>query len=179
MNIVLIGLRACGKSSVSRHLSRLSKRPVLSTDLLVSYEQGGRSIADIVTACQGDWRSFRDMEYAVACKAAVLDGIIIDCGGGMVVDWDDQGREMFSARKVSVLKKNGFVVWLQGDVQRLAQKVQGDATRPALSDSLDIAEVMERRLPFYRQAADWTVDIEGKTRKELAQENMHHVGQHL
>ncbi len=175
VNIVLIGLRACGKSSVSRHLSRLSKRPVLSTDLLISYEEGGRSIADLVADCQGDWRPFRDREYAVACKVAALDGLIIDTGGGMVVDWDDQGEEIFSERKVSVLKRNGFVVWLQGDLHRLAQRVRGDVTRPALSDRLTIEAVMERRLPFYRQAADWVVDVENKSRKQVAREIMQQV----
>lgn len=170
MNIVLIGLRACGKSSVSRHLSLLSKRPVLSTDLLISYEQGGQSIADMIATTQGDWQPFRDREYTVACKVAALDGIIIDTGGGMVVDWNAQGEEVFSTRKVTVLKKNGFVVWLQGDVEHLARKIQGDASRPTLSDHLAIEEVMRRRLPFYQQAADYTLPIAGRTRRELAKE---------
>ncbi|MBF0401375.1 MAG: shikimate kinase [Magnetococcales bacterium] len=175
MNLVLIGLRACGKSSISRHLAQLSKRPVLSTDLLISYEQGGRSIADIVAACQGDWRPFREMEYEVARKVAALDDIIIDTGGGMVVDWDDQEQEIFSERKVSLLKRNGLLIWLHGEVERLAAKVQGDPSRPTLSDRLSVEELMRRRLPFYQQAADWVVDIEGKTRKELAREIMNRI----
>lgn len=170
VNLVLIGLRGCGKSSVSRHLAQLSKRPLLSTDLLISYEQGGRSIAEIVADCQGDWRPFRDMEYDVASKVAALDGIIIDTGGGMVVDWNGQREEIFSERKVSLLKRNGLLVWLHGDVQRLAAKVESDQARPALSDQLGVEEVMQRRLPFYQQAADWVVDVEGKTRKALARE---------
>ncbi|MEO5363102.1 MAG: shikimate kinase [Magnetococcus sp. DMHC-8] len=175
MNIVLIGLRACGKSSVSRHLARLSKRPVLSTDLLISYERGGRTIADLIADAQGDWRAFRELEYAVACKVAALDGMIIDTGGGMVVDLDEQGEELFSERKVAVLKRNGVLVWLQGDVRRLAQKVQGDATRPALSDHLSVEELMRRRLPFYRQAADWTLRIEGRSREQLARDILRRV----
>lgn len=170
MNVILIGLRACGKSNISQRLSRLSKRPVLSTDLLISYDNSGRSITDIVASHAGDWRPFRDMEYAVACKVAALDGVIIDAGGGMVVDWNDERQEVYSKRKISRLKQNGFVVWLQGDVQRLAQKVRGDVTRPSLSDQLAVEEVMRQRLPFYQQAADLTITIEAKTRKQLAQE---------
>ena len=175
MNIVLIGLRGCGKSSVSRHLSLLNRFPVLSTDLLISYEAGGHSIAAMIAAAQGDWRPFREREYAVACKAAALDGIIIDTGGGMVVDWDAQGEEIFSERKVNVLKKNGFVVWLQGDVHRLARKTQGDASRPALSNHLAVEEVMIRRQPFYRQAADCIIPIAGRSKRQLAKEIMRHL----
>ena len=173
MNVILIGLRASGKSNISRRLSLLTKRPTLSTDLLISYDNGGRAIEEIVASHNGDWRPFRDMEYAVACKVAALDGIIIDAGGGMVVDWNEQEQEVFSERKVSVLKRNGFVVWLQGDVQRLARKVQGDASRPALSDRLAAEEIMQSRQPFYRKAADLVVNIEGRTRKQLAREIFH------
>ena len=170
MNVILIGLRASGKSNISRRLSILSKRPVLSTDLLISYENGGRTIAEIVASHNGDWRPFRDMEYAVACKVASLDGVIVDAGGGIVVEWDAEGREVYSERKMSVLKRNGFVVWLQGDVQRLAHKVQNDVTRPALSDRVAAEEIMRQRLPFYQHAADLIVNIEGCTRKQLTEE---------
>ena len=170
MNVVLVGLRGTGKSNVSRRLSVLKKCPVLSTDLLVSYENAGRTIPEIVAQHNGDWRPFRDMEYAVACKVATLDNIIVDAGGGIVVDWDGQGQEVFSERKVSILKHNGFVVWLQGDIQRLAQKVHGDDTRPVLSDRLAVEEVMQKRSPFYQLAADLVVNIEGRSRKQLALE---------
>lgn len=170
MNIVLIGPRASGKSNIARRLSRWCKRPVLSTDLLISYDNGARSIAEIVASHHGDWRLFRDMEYAVVCKVAALEGVIIDAGGGVIVDWDAEGREVFSARKVSALKRRGFVVWLQGDVERLAHKARGDAARPALSDRLAEEEIMRHRIPFYQQAADLKVNIEGITRKQLARE---------
>ena len=175
MNIIVIGLRGCGKSSVSRRLSVLTKCPVLSTDLLISYENGGRSVAQIVSSHQGDWRPFRDMEYAVVRKVAAMDGIIIDAGGGIVVDWDEENKEIFSERKMSALKKNGFVVWIKGDIKYLANKVRNDATRPVLSESLATEEIMWQRLPFYQQVADWAISGEGRTRKQLAWEIFRHL----
>ncbi|MBF0371413.1 MAG: shikimate kinase [Magnetococcales bacterium] len=170
MNVALIGMRAAGKSNVSRRLSRLTKWPVLSTDLLISYDNGGHSVAEIVARQQGDWHAFREMEYQVVAKAAVLDGIIIDCGGGMVVDLDPAGNEILSERKISALKQKGLVVWLKGDIPTLAARVRGDAERPALSDQLSAEEVMYRRLPFYENAADLTLEIDNKSRKEITQE---------
>lgn len=170
MNVVLIGMRSCGKSNISRRLSHITKKQVISTDLMISYDNNGLSIPEILTNHNGDWRVFRDMEYEVVKKVALLDEVIIDAGGGLVVDLDDEGRELFSHRKMDLLKKNAFIIWLKGDIKRLVQKVKGDAGRPSLSDQLAAEEVMKLRLPFYQQSADWIVDIERKTRKQLVEE---------
>lgn len=167
MNIVLIGMRGAGKSNLSRRLALLTKRSVLSTDTLVQYECEGKSIPEILADNQGDWGRFRDLEYRVVEKLHRLDNQIIDCGGGIVVDLDEQGNEVYSERKMSLLKKNGLVVWLDGDIDRLARKIAGDSNRPALDQVKGHAEMMRRRLPFYRKAADLVLPIEGVKRNNL------------
>lgn len=168
MNIVLIGMRGAGKSNISRRLSLLTKRPVLSTDLLIEYENGGKSIPEIIAETNGDWQKFRQMEFDVVQKISAMDNAIIDCGGGIIVDVADDGVEIFSQRKVDLLKANGQVVWLKGDIERLAAKVKGDQRRPTLDETRSAQEVMHRRLPFYQQAADIVMDIEGKRRRKIA-----------
>lgn len=170
MNIVLIGMRGAGKSKISRHLSVMTKRDVLSSDLLIQYDNGGRSIAEIIADHGGDWRKFRDMEFATLQKMTRLDGAIMDCGGGVVVDLDAEGEEIYSERKIALLKESGTIIWLKGDIKRLAAKTKGDAKRPSLDDKKSAEDIMNRRLPFYEKAADIVVDIEGKSRKELAKE---------
>jgi shikimate kinase len=179
MNIVLIGMRGAGKSNISRRLCVLMKRDVVSSDLLIQYENEGKSIPEIVQDNQGNWRIFRDMEYNVVKKIAALDGLIIDCGGGVIVDLDENGNEVFSSRKVDLLREKGIVVWLKGDIARLAQKTKGDATRPTLDESKSAEEIMKRRLPFYEQAADIIIDIEGKNRSELAEIVHKKISKHL
>ncbi|MEW8014832.1 MAG: shikimate kinase [Candidatus Sedimenticola endophacoides] len=166
MNIVLIGMRGAGKSSISRRLSLLTKRPVISTDLLIEYENDGLGIPGIV-AEQG-WTAFREQEFRVIEKVTRLDNLIIDCGGGVIVDLDQDGNEIFSERKVSLLRTSGRVVWLKGDIARLAARVQGDPSRPALDAVRSAEEMMRRRLPFYEMAADLVIDIETDKRKRLA-----------
>jgi len=168
MNIVLIGMRGAGKSNISRRLSILTKRPVMSSDQLIEYENGGRSIQQIMEDENNDWHKFRDMEYEVIKKITRMDNLIIDCGGGVIVDLDENGNEIFSERKVDLLSQNGAVIWLKGDIARLAAKVADDPTRPSLDAVRSAEEVMRRRLPFYKQAADMVLDIEGKKRKSLA-----------
>ncbi|MDV7339972.1 shikimate kinase [Terasakiella sp. A23] len=169
MNIVLIGMRGAGKSKVSRRLSLLMKRDVLSSDLLIQYDNSGKSIPEIQAENNGDWRIFRDMEYATIQKITALDGNIIDCGGGVIVDVGKDGKEIYSERKVDLLRKNGTIIWLKGDIPRLAAKVKGDAKRPSLSETQSAEDVMRSRLPFYEKAADMVIDIEGKSRKEVAE----------
>lgn len=169
MNLILIGMRGAGKSNVSRRLSVLTKRPVLSSDLLIEYDNGGKSIPDIIAEHGGDWRAFRDMEYDVVKKIARLDGLIVDCGGGVIVDLDKDGNEVFSKRKVQALRKSGTIVWLKGDIKRLAAKTKGCEKRPTLDQTRSAEEVMRRRLPFYEQAADVVINIEGKRRQVLAE----------
>ncbi|MBF0146550.1 MAG: shikimate kinase [Magnetococcales bacterium] len=168
MNLILIGMRGAGKSNLSRRLSMLTKRPVMSTDTLISYEHQGRTIPEILAGVGGDWRAFRDLETRVVHKVAAMDEVIIDTGGGVVVDLDEQGREIYSHRKMDVLKKNGRVFWLEGDISRLAAKVTADPRRPPLSATEREEVIMRRRLPFYQEAADHVVNIEGIRREILA-----------
>lgn len=167
-NITIIGLRGAGKSNVSRRLSVLTKRSVFATDTMVSYEAGGRSIADLVAA-EG-WPGFRRRESEVLAKVLRMDGIIIDAGGGLVVQLDDAGHEQFHADHAAALRAAGPVIWLQGDVERLVAKVEAKADRPALVDSAALVALMQARQPFYARAATHIIDVEGKRREDVALE---------
>ena len=179
MNIVLIGMRGAGKSKISRRLSVKTKRDVLSSDLLIQYDNDGKSIPQIIEEHEGDWRTFRDMEYTIVQKICALDENIIDCGGGIIVDVDEEGNEVFSKRKVDQLRTNGRIIWLKGDIPRLAAKVKGDAKRPSLSETKSAEEIMYRRLPFYEKAADIVIDIEGKSKNELVEEVYEQIEKYL
>jgi len=169
MNIVLIGMRRAGKSNVSRRLAFKTKRSVLSTDVLIEYDSG-RTIAQIVAESSGDWHTFRDMEFEIVKKVAKMDGVVVDCGGGVVVDLDEQGNEVFSQRKVDLLRSGGPIVWLKGDIARLAAKTKPGDARPTLNATRSAEQIMRHRLPFYERAADYVLDIEGKERPELVDE---------
>lgn len=169
MNIIMIGMRGAGKSNVSRRLAVLTKRAVFSSDTMIEYENGGQTIAEIIADNKGDWHAFRDLEYKVTKKIAKMDGVIVDCGGGIIVDLDKNGKEVYSKRKVEALKKGGTIVWLKGDIKRLVEKVEKKADRPTLDSKRSTEDLMKRRLAFYEKAADVIIDIEGKKRPELAE----------
>jgi shikimate kinase len=156
-NIAFIGARGAGKSKLSRKLGKLSGRVVLSTDTLISYEAQGRRISDIVSA-EG-WIGFRNREYDLLRKLSAMTGVVIDCGGGILVEADTGGGETFSERKCNLLKEMATVVYIRRDMDWLLSRGAADAVRPKLAD--DYAATLRRRLPWYERAADLTLDMTG------------------
>src|SRR5699024_2473968 len=106
---------------------RLDKRfTFFSLDALIRYEAGGRKIPEIVEA-QG-WRGFREIERHVVDKVSSFQaGALLDCGGGVVVDLDADGFEVYSEGKVAALRRHGHIVYLKRDHEYLLRKSAGDA----------------------------------------------------
>ena len=169
-NLVLVGGRGCGKSSLAKRLARANRHFMLfSLDALVRYEADGAEIPEIV-AREG-WPGFRARELAVVEKvAAIAGGAIIDTGGGVVVELDRDGAERFSARKVELLKRHGRIVYLSRALDYLALRVDSDESRPALSNEQSFRQIMKRRDPWYRRAADHVIECGERSKGDLARE---------
>jgi shikimate kinase len=169
-NLVLIGGRGSGKSALCRRILRLNKSFTLfPLDELIRYEAEAASIPEIVE--QRGWAGFRELESQVVDKVSRFRrGALIDCGGGVVVDLDPEGVEVFSERKVSALRRHGHVFYLQRDVEYLLERISGDATRPDLSANRSFAEIMARRDPWYRKAAHEVLDCGRRSKGRLVRE---------
>lgn len=167
-NIALIGPRGVGKSKISKRISKLIDLPVLSTDAVAVYEMGGISISHYVeTIHNKDWRPFRDLEFKILEKLRNASGVILDCGGGIIFDLDENGNEILSERKVSVLKEIATIIFLDNDLDVLLKKGSGDKNRPELNKGKEYAEILARRLPFYKEIAHYRLYL-GEMKKEDA-----------
>ncbi|MGH0035112.1 MAG: shikimate kinase [Myxococcota bacterium] len=168
-NLALIGGRGCGKSSIAKRLARRNRHFMLfCLDALIRYEAGGRSIPEIV-ASQG-WPGFRDLEFDVVQKVSGFrDSALLDCGGGVVVDLDASGQEVFSERKVDALRAHARVVYLERDPDYLERRVGIDPNRPALSETRTFREILEQRDPWYRRAAHLTLECGDLSKSELTE----------
>ena len=159
-NLVLIGYRATGKTSVGARLAEVLHRPFVDLDQVIVRE-AGRSVADIVA--QGGWAEFRRLEKQLVARYRDARGQVLATGGGVVLDPDN----------VEALQKNGIIIWLIADpaaIQaRLAQDQPRDANRPSLTggDTIrEAAEVAEKRAPLYQAAAQISIDT---THRSVAQ----------
>jgi shikimate kinase len=159
-NLAFIGARGAGKSRISRKLGKLTGRTVLSTDTLISYEARGESIPAIVK--KEGWKGFREREYAILKKISNMKGIIVDCGGGILVEapkkGDNEKKETLSNRKLTLLKSMATIVYIKRDIDWLIKKVADDPSRPDLAG--DYRALLMRRLPWYEDIADLVIDLE-------------------
>lgn len=151
-NIVLIGYRCTGKTSVGKKLAGMLKIPFYDTDDLIKKETGA-SIMELV-ANKG-WPFFRAKEREVIALLAKLEGSVLALGGGAVRD----------VRNFDRLKRNGVFVWLRADPEIIAARMGCDPgspeQRPSLTNSDPVAEiedVLRQRLPDYEKAADFSID---------------------
>ena len=169
-NLALIGGRGCGKSSVGKRLARTNRNFMLfSLDALIRYESEAASIPEIVE--DRGWPGFRELEFEVVKKVSAFpSGALIDCGGGVVVDLDEDGNEVFSKRKVKALKRHSLIVYLERDPEYLLSRIEGDTNRPSLSESESFLEIMERRSPWYEEASDLILDCNDQDKGVLADE---------
>jgi shikimate kinase len=160
MNIVLIGYRGTGKSTVGRLVGRRLGREVVSTDEEI-VKRARRTIPEIVA--QQGWDYFRDLESDICRELGSRDQLIIDTGGGAIL----------RAQNVEALKKNGTLFWLTASVETITKRIGGDNQRPSLTGTKsfvdEIQDVLRERTPKYQAAADHTIVTDGLTTHELAE----------
>ena len=137
LNVVLIGMPSCGKTTVGRALAdQLGKRFVDLDEEIV--RAAGQSIPDIFAA-EGE-AGFRKKEAEQTARFAMEGRQVISCGGGIVKD----------PANIRALRQNGVILFLD---RPLGSLVVGGG-RP-LSSSTDALKTMEaQRRPLYLAAAD-------------------------
>lgn len=164
MNIFLIGYRATGKTTVAKLLAeRLGWSSVDADDEIE--QLAGKTIAEIF-ADEGE-PTFRDLETTVIANLAQREQAVVALGGGGVMRGEN--REQLVGR--------GKIVWLVASPEAIWARIGQDTTtaarRPALTSSAgfeEITNLLQQRTPIYRACADFEIDTENKTPKQIADE---------
>lgn len=155
-NIVLIGFMGSGKSFVSIRLGKILKREVFSTDSLIEKRTGQK--IPVIFKRFGE-AYFRKIEKDVVKALSRKRGVILDCGGGVIVD----------PLNIVRLKKNGTLIYLKASPRFLYQNIKG-RKRPLLNapDPLrTIKKMLGLRKPLYEQSADHIINSERKSIAEI------------
>lgn len=159
-NLVLIGFMGSGKSTVGRELHARLGYELVDMDSVIE-EREGRPIAMIFEE-EGE-PYFREMETALLRELADSTGPrkIISTGGGVV------GRE----ENRELLRKLGFVVWLQAPVELIHERTSKNRERPLLHTEDPVGKIrslLELRKPWYSETAHLKVDTSDLDGGELA-----------
>ncbi len=164
MNLVLIGYRATGKTTLARRLAQRLGWDWVDADVEIE-QRAGKSIARIF-AEQGE-PAFRDLEAEVIADLCGRPGLVVAAGGGAPLREENR----------RAMRESGQVVWLTATPETILSRMTGDATtvdrRPGLTDRPPLEEIVQllgRREPIYRESAHLIVDTEGKSPEQLADE---------
>jgi shikimate kinase len=161
MNVVLIGYRGTGKSTVGKIVAARLGRVLVSIDAEI-VKLVGQSIPEIVE--KNGWEYFRDLETKVCQELAGRTGLVVDTGGGAIL----------RSRNVEVLKETGRLFWLTASVSTITERIGQDSQRPSLTGVKsfleEIQEVLRERTPKYQAAADYIIETDGRSVTQAADE---------
>ncbi|SRR5258708_3989775 len=161
MNIVLIGMRGSGKSTIAKLLSKKLGKPYYDMDVLLS-ENAGMPISEVVK--RYGWEHFRNQESALAEEIAKKKNVVISTSGGIVT------RE----ENIAALKNSGKFIFLKTSVAVMLKRIGNSKSRPALTDKKtlkeEIKEIWKIRKSLYESSADITINTDNKTLSEITQE---------
>lgn len=143
MNLVLCGFMGSGKTSVGKHLAKITGKTFIDTDELIEKEQG-ISISEIFSLHNEDY--FRDLEFEICKKVSKMDNVIVSTGGGA----------MTFDRNVKALKENGTVIFLDVPFDIICKRIGNDETRPLFKNKESAKKLYDERKCKYEKASDFT-----------------------
>ncbi len=160
-NVILIGMRGSGKTSVAKILSAKLNLPIIETDQEI-VKQEGMTIQQMVEKHGWDYFRQKETELLKGLKELKDKQYILSTGGGMILS--QENREL--------LRDIGIVYYLFAYPETSAKRVQKlDADRPALTENLSLSEELKKifkdREELYEETADHIIHTENITPDEV------------
>ncbi len=159
-NLILIGLRGCGKSTLGKILAPRIGMVFFDLDRQVE-DFSSMPITEIFKQ-QGE-QSFRQLESDALVRLRRQTEMLLATGAGVICN--PQNRRL--------LQELGLVVWLRVSPEESVHRLADDASRPPLTVLAPLDEAFEiaaQRNDLYAQTADWVVDTDGRTLEEVCNE---------
>ncbi|NUO08801.1 MAG: shikimate kinase [Candidatus Brocadia sp.] len=162
MNIILIGFRGTGKTTIGKILAQRLGKEFIDTDEYLEQKQG-KTIKDIFA--EGGEKLFREIEAQIVAEVCLVDDRVIATGGGVILREENVRR----------LRKNGIIIFLDADVDTLHKRIHEDAQtqrkRPNLTNLSAYEEIkylLASRRPLYDRVADFVINTTRLSKKDTA-----------
>jgi shikimate kinase len=166
VNILLIGPRGCGKTTIGCLFAGRTHRPFVDLDEMVLATFAEASVSDVWSA-RGE-AAWRKAEAAMLPEVLRAANQVVALGGGAPMI-DDVRRRITSQQRAGAVT----VVYLHCEVGELARRLaRNGGDRPSLTGADPIDEIrpmLEAREPTYRQLADVVYDVTRATPEAAAE----------
>ncbi|MCJ7740468.1 AAA family ATPase [Candidatus Microgenomates bacterium] len=165
--IILIGMKACGKTTVGKFLAKKLKIQIYEVDQEIEnkhqkLKKEKLTFREIFKKYGKDY--FRNLETSVLENLAEKlknRSYILSCGGGTVLSENNQ----------KIIRKMGTIIFLNTDKKILLDRIAKDGIPTFFPDQDDPARslniLMKERLPVYKKLANIIINIKNETLKEI------------
>ena len=146
-NFILIGPMGSGKTTVGKQLAKRTRMQFVDSDHMIE-ERCGVSISTIFDIEGED--GFRKRETKMLQELCDKTDIVLATGGGAIASEENR----------ILLRKSGFVVYLQTSIETQLARTQKTRNRPLLENvdaQKKLTELMDERGKLYEQEADLIV----------------------
>ncbi len=159
-NIVLIGFKKSGKTTLGYLLSKKLNKRFIDVDLLIEKLYFVRYLEKktCFAIVRGHAESFfRALEKEAIQSLEKEEGAVIATGGGTLL----------LEESANILKKNGFFVFLDAPLDLLEKRIR---MIPSFLNEKPMDLLFEERRKIYLQWADFQVDTAKKNKEEIVKE---------
>lgn len=149
-HVFFIGFLGAGKSTLARNLGGMFNRRFVDTDRMV--ERKMRMSVTKIFETFGE-KEFRALETRALESLSRDKSLLVSCGGGVIE----------TPANIEIIHRLGYCVYLDGDIDDSLRQIRRSDTRPDFRSAEHATALLEHRRPLYKQAADFTVDIRGRS----------------
>ena len=162
MNVILIGMPGCGKSTVGVVLAKTLNYSFIDADLLIQ-EQTGKRLQQII--------DFDGLDKFYEIEERVLSGI--QCDRTVIATG---GSAVYYPAAMEHLKELGAVVYIQLSCENVKKRLGNLASRGvAGAKDKTVEQLYEERVPLYEQYADFIIDCNEGTLAENMDKIAHQI----
>jgi shikimate kinase len=157
MKIYIIGMPGTGKTHFGRMLAKSIRLQFIDLDELLE-KKDGRFIRQIVKDEGEDY--FRELERQALDSVSGIHNCIVSCGGGTPMYFDN----------LELMKRTGFVIWLNTNLDVIARRIMQNKTRRPLFMGLDEHEIRQKLDEIYEKRK------KNYAKADMQVDNMHFSG---
>jgi shikimate kinase len=156
-NIALIGMPACGKSTVGVVLAKVMRYRFVDTDILLQ-EEANMSLNDLLKE--------RGLDGFISFENSVISSFnaektVISTGGSAV----------YGSEAMANLKNQSIVVYLKERYDTINSRLNNMATRGvAIREGYTLLDLYNERIPLYEKYADVTIEADNLSIEEAVME---------
>ena len=159
MMVTLTGFMGSGKTTVGKVLADFLGCPFMDLDDLI-VKKAGKSIPDIFA--QDGEEAFRQLEAKILRQQVekyAENTVVLALGGGAIL----------APASASLLHEKTVCIYLRASLDTLLGRLDGETAGRPLADA-SLASRLASREPLYEETAHVTIDTDGLTPDEVADE---------